>query len=140
MRTAFAAFVLVAALAPGAALAQPDDERLPDLTPSEFEIQGELEINLPQLERQPLSGFGPPPRTYVVPAEREPATRPYGPGFEGLPALALAPPPDPSADLPEGHRFRAEAGAGLEAARYARLDVGGRAGPALFFASGPYRR
>src|SRR5690606_15266325 len=37
-------------LAPLAAAAQPD-ERLPDLTPSVFEIQGELEIDLPQLER-----------------------------------------------------------------------------------------
>ncbi|MDX1419312.1 MAG: hypothetical protein R3181_05045, partial [Rubricoccaceae bacterium] len=122
-------------LAPLAAAAQPDDERLPDLTPSVFEIQGELEIDLPQLERQPLSGFGPPPRTYVVPAERPPATRPYGPPFDGLPALALAPPPDPRADLPAGQSLRAEAGAGLGGARYARLDAAGNAGGAVVFFS-----
>jgi len=129
---------LLLALLPLAAAAQPDDERLPDLTPSVFEIQGELEIDLPQLERQPLSGFGPPPRSYVVPAERQPATRPYGPPFDGLPALALAAPPDPRADLPEGRTFRVEVGAGIEAARYARLDAAGRAGPAILFLSGAY--
>ena len=138
MRFASALLALTALLASPAALAQPDDERLPDLTPSVFEIQGELEIDLPQLERQPLSGFGPPPRTYVVPAERPPATQPYGPGFEGLPALALAPPPDPSADLPSGATLRAEAGLGIAAARYARLDAGGPAGRAFLFFSGAY--
>src|SRR5690606_41605007 len=84
---------LLLALAPLAATAQPDDERLPDLTPSVFEIQGELEIDLPQLERQPLSGFGPPPRTYVVPAQRPPATPPYSPPLVRPPTLPLAPPP-----------------------------------------------
>ncbi len=115
--------ILFAALAavPLMVRAQPRDH-LPNLTPTEFEITGELEINLPQLERQPLSGFGPPPRTYVVPAERQPSTRPYGIGYDGLPAFSLLGPSDPNLALADGRFFRAEAGLGTDIARYGRLD------------------
>src|SRR5690554_4547478 len=83
------------ALLPFAAAAQPD-ERLPDLTPREFEIQGELQISLPDLQRQPLRGFAPPPRTYVVPADRQPYVAPYAQRVEDLPAVALPQPAPPA--------------------------------------------
>lgn len=116
---------LLAALAalPLAALAQ---DHLPNLTPTVFEITGELEINLPQLERQPLSGFGPPPRTYVIPAERQAATRPYGINYDGLPAFALTTPADPDFALADGRILRAEGGLGTDVARYARFDFANR--------------
>lgn len=115
-----------------------DGERLPDLTPTSFEITGDVEINLPQLERQPLSGFGPPPRTYVVPAERRSVSRAYGPSLAGLPTLRLAPPPDPVSLLVAGRSVRVEGGFGTEVARYGRVDVatGGRGG--TFFLQGDY--
>ena len=113
-------FLLVALAA--LTLAAQAQDRLPNLTPTEFEITGELEINLPQLERQPLSGFGPPPRTYVVPAERRAVTRPYGVAYDGLPAFALATPSDPDFALADGRFLRAEGGLGTEVARYGRFD------------------
>ena len=117
---------LLAALAalPLAALAQ---DHLPNLTPTVFEITGELEINLPQLERQPLSGFGPPPRTYVVPAERQAATRPYGINYDGLPAFAPTTPADPDFALADGRILLAEGGLGTDVARYGRFDFANRA-------------
>jgi len=116
---------LLAALA-ALPLAAHTQDHLPNLTPSVFEITGELEINLPQLERQPLSGFGPPPRTYVVPAERQAATRPYGVGYDGLPAYALATPADPDFALANGRILRAEGGLGTDVARYGRFDFANR--------------
>ena len=83
----FLAFLL--ALTP-LALAQPEPERLPDLTPRAFEIRGDLQISLPNLERQPLRGFAPPPRTYVVPANRRTFVAPYRQRLDDLPADPLA--------------------------------------------------
>ena len=116
------------ALAPGA-FAQEDD-RLPSLTPQEFVIRGAIQVDLPQLERQPLTGFGPPPRTFVVPADRQAVELAFDPDVDALPALALAPPPAPPLDLPEARAFRAEAGGGTFLARYGRLDLdtGGASG------------
>ena len=127
-----ARFVALAAVAlPLGAAAQPAP-RLPSLTPGVFESRGAApRVSLPDLERQPLTGFGPPPRSFVIPAEREPVTQPFAPDLDALPALALQPPPAPASDLPTAHRFRAEAGGGAQYARYGRLDlvtagVGGR--------------
>lgn len=127
-RLALACALLGAVLAPSA-LAQPDD-RLPSLTPQEFVIRGAIEVDLPQLERQPLTGFGPPPRTFVVPANREAVQIAFDPDVDTLPALGLAPPPAPPLDLPDARAFRAEAGGGAFLARYGRLDldVGGASG------------
>lgn len=119
---------------PALAFAQPGPDRLPNLTPTEFEITGELEINLPQLERQPLSGFGPPPRTYVVPAERQASTRPYRLAYDGLPGYALPTPADPDFALADGRIFRVEGGLGTEIARYGRFDFAN----ALLFADVDY--
>jgi len=134
MRSAL--LLLLAFAAP--ALAQPTGERLPDLTPTSFEITGDVEVSLPQLERQPLSGFGPPPRTYVVPAERRAVTRPYGPPLDGLPALRLTPPPDPEALLVAGRTLRLEGGFGTEIARYGRLDAALSSRAATLYAQADY--
>ena len=108
------------------ALAQtpaPGREELPDLTPQEFEIRGELQISLPDLRRQPLTGFGPPPRTYVVPAERAPLVLPYQQDLAAVDPLRLAPPPVPVATLRQPTWGRLALSGGRYAARAAELDV-----------------
>ncbi len=71
---------LVAALAAPEARAQqrPDTTRqaLPDIAPREVEIRGQLEISLPALERQPLTGFTDPALVPPLPPHR-PALDPY---------------------------------------------------------------
>ena len=121
---------LAAALALAPAAAAQDDDRLPSLTPQEFVIRGAIQVDLPQLERQPLTGFGPPPRTFVVPEDRQAVQLAFAPDPDALPALGLAPPAQPPLDLPVARRVRAEAGGGLFAARYGRLDLdaGGESG------------
>lgn len=103
--------------------AQDPDPRVPSLTPREFEIRGEVRVALPQIERQPLSGFGPPPRTYVVPADRVAVTGAYDPDLDALPRIALVAPPEPPSDLPFASRLRAEGTFGSDAGRTARLDL-----------------
>lgn len=134
-RLAPLAALAVALAAP--AVAQ-DDDRLPSLTPRVFETQGTIAINLPDIERQPLTGFGPPPRTYVVPAERAPVTRPFAPDLDGLPALALAPPPEPPSDLAEPQRVRAEGGGGSQTSRYGRFDLSATGAAGLFVVDADY--
>jgi hypothetical protein len=133
---------LALALVPAAALAQdpdpPRDPGLPSLTPRVFESRGTVRVSLPDIERQPLSGFGPPPRTYVVPAEREPVVRPFAPDLDALPALAVAPPPEPVAAFDPGARLRAEGGAGLQLARYGRLDLQTAGAAGAFFVDADY--
>ena len=63
---------------------------LPTIAPREIEIRGELEISLPSIERQPLTGFNPPPR--IPPATM--AHKPYV-GDYGQTNVALGP------DVPE---------------------------------------
>ena len=131
-------FALVLFL-PALAAAQPaDDDRLPSLTPRVFESRGTVRVSLPDLERQPLSGFGPPPRTYVVPAEREPAVRPFSADPDALPAYALDAPPEPAVALREPNAFRAEGGAGLQTARYGRLDLATTGASGQFFVDADY--
>ena len=139
-RRALAALaVLAAALAPSAALAQPDDQsQLPSLTPRVFESRGTISVNLPDIQRQPLTGFGPPPRTYVVPAERQAVTQPFTPDLAALPALTLDAPPEPASDLDAPRRFRAEGGAGLQLARYGRLDLSTTGASGVFFVDADY--
>ena len=127
------------ALAPAVALAQPDDrDRLPSLTPRVFESRGTIQVSLPDIERQPLSGFGPPPRTFVVPADRQSAVQPFAPDLDALPALALAPPAEPSADDRVVRRFRAEAGGGRDLARYGRVDLAATGAAGEFFVAADY--
>lgn len=116
----------------------PDDERLPSLTPRVFESRGTVRVSLPDLERQPLSGFGPPPRTYVVPAEREPVTQPFAPDLDALPVYVLDAPPEPAVSLRRPNSFRVEGGAGLQTARYGRLDLATTGAAGQFFVDADY--
>lgn len=50
---------------------------LPNLSPQEVEIRGQLEISFPSLQRQPLIGFNPPPRVPEVPEGYRPYTEAY---------------------------------------------------------------
>ena len=133
------ASLLVLLLAPALAVAQPDDRsQLPSLTPAVFESRGTVAVTLPAVERQPLSGFGPLPRRYVVPAEREPVTLPFIPDLDALPALALAPPPEPPATSLVVRHLRAEGGAGAYVARYGRLDLSAAGAAGEFFVDADY--
>ena len=134
-RLAAPALALVLA---GSTAAQTDEERLPSLTPQEFVIRGTVQINLPQIERQPLTGFGPPPRTFVVPASRTPTELAFDADVDGLPELALEAPPEPPTDLPTPRRLRAEAGGGLLAARYGRLDLDVSGASGQFYVDADY--
>ncbi len=133
------ALFLLAVLAPATAWAQPDDRsKLPSLTPAVFESRGVLAVSLPVVDRQPLSGFGPLPRRYVVPAEREPVTQPFTPDLDALPRLALAPPPEPPATSLVVRRLRVEGGAGAYLARYGRLDLAASGAAGEFFVDADY--
>ncbi|MDT0632921.1 hypothetical protein RQM47_12520 [Rubrivirga sp. S365] len=134
-----AALLLLPFLLPALAAAQtPDDERLPSLTPRVFESRGTVRVSLPDIERQPLSGFGPPPRTYVVPAEREPATRPFAPDLDALPVYVLDAPPEPALSAREPNTFRVEGGVGSHVARYGRADLAATGAAGAFFVDADY--
>ena len=138
---ALLATLAVALAVPAAAQGQPDPvdrSRLPSLTPAVFESRGTVSVELPVVNRQPLSGFGPPPRTYVVPADRQAVTRPFAPDLDRLPALAFAPPPEPAGDDRALRRFRAEAGGGAQSGRYGRLDLSGVGASGEFFVDADY--
>ncbi|OZC02853.1 hypothetical protein [Rubricoccus marinus] len=122
IRSALVLFLLGAASAASAQDPTPDP-RVPSLTPREFEIRGDVRVALPQIERQPLSGFGPPPRNYVVPADRAAVTAAYDPDLADLPALVLAPPSQPDADILVPERLRAEGTYGNSAARTGRFNL-----------------
>ena len=119
------AVALAALLALPAAAQDPQtgDPRVPSLTPREFEIRGEVRVALPQIERQPLSGFGPPPRVFVLDDDRAALTSAYDPSLDALPPLALAPPEEPEADLPVARALRAEGTYGADAGRTGRFDL-----------------
>ncbi|MEL6616128.1 MAG: hypothetical protein AAFQ43_10340, partial [Bacteroidota bacterium] len=70
-----------------------------------------------------MSGFGPPPRTYVVPADRVALTGAYDPDLDALPLVRVAPPTIPVSDLPVANRLRAEGTYGANAGRTGRLDL-----------------
>ncbi len=76
----------------------PDEPSLPDIAPREIEIQGTLEISLPSLQRQPLSGFNPPPRIPDIPQNRTPSVGEYALEREDLP-LQMPEPPGLQAQL-----------------------------------------
>ncbi len=60
--------------------AQVDDTTqtvLPDISPREVEIRGQLEISFPSLQRQPLIGFNPPPRVPGIPEGYQPYLEDY---------------------------------------------------------------
>ncbi len=88
---------------------------LPDISPREVEIRGELQIAFPSLLRQPLIGFNPPPRVPELPANRRPFIEDYKLASADLPNTPLGQPdpPDVSSlgDLkPVNGEFEASAG------------------------------
>jgi len=96
------------------------DPQLPEIAPQEIEIRGELQINFPSLERQPLTGFATTPSLPTFPADHLPTTERYKqpldqlpqslPQVEALPS-GIASAPDPATGLLEAgggryfHRF-----------------------------------
>ncbi|CAN5473695.1 TonB-dependent receptor [soil metagenome] len=124
-------FLVLLAATP-TALAQ-QEEVLPDLTPREFVIRGDATVSLPTIERQPLSGFGPPPRTYVIPAERNPAVAPYGQDFAQLPPAPMAAPRDPALAEADARFVRLDVLAGRYASRRVGLDAFAPIGRAALF-------
>ncbi|MEM0961338.1 MAG: hypothetical protein AAGK21_02200 [Bacteroidota bacterium] len=139
-RSLRAALAALLGLLPALAFAQPDDsgDRLPSLTPRVFESRGTIAVSLPDIERQPLSGFGPPPRTYVVPEDRQPVEQPFAPDLRTIPLLVLAPPAEPDPDDRLARRFRAEGGAGAYVSRYGRLDASGIGAAGEFYVDADY--
>ena len=115
-----AALALLAAAPLATAQVNPD---LPSLTPREFEIRGTVQVDLPQIERQPLSGFGPPPRNFVVPAERLSIVGPYSPDVSTLPALVIPAPQPPEIAVPDLRSFGVQGAFGNSLSRSARLDL-----------------
>lgn len=94
--------LLWSAVPPSGALAQEQQEQqeeqaqqqpaLPDIAPREIEIRGQLQISLPSLQRQPLSGFNPPPRIPSISETRVPYVEPYEQAQSSLPQTLPEPP------------------------------------------------
>lgn len=78
--------------APLPAAAQEGQPTLPDIAPREIEIRGTLEISLPSLQRQPLSGFNPPPRIPSISPDRSPYVGSYDQDRSDLPRQLPDPP------------------------------------------------
>ncbi|HEX8298557.1 MAG TPA: hypothetical protein VF594_05285 [Rubricoccaceae bacterium] len=127
-----AALAVAVTVAGPAARAQPVPA-LPSLTPRVFTSTGPARVSLPAIQRQPLTGFGPPPRTYVVPAEREPVVEPFEPPVEALPPFEIAAPAEPPVSVRPRRTFRAEAAVGSQFARMGRLDIEAAGESGLFF-------
>ena len=119
---ALSAAALLFATAPGALAQDPQPERLPSLSPGVFEVRGPVRVSLPQIERQPLSGFGPALPVFTI-GPRESVDRPFAPDLETLPDLSIPEPPEPAVSLATVTRNRLEGGAGSRYARYGRADL-----------------
>lgn len=128
-RRALVLFTLLAGLGgvpPDLAWAQEDGDsgaqELPEIAPQEFEIRGQLQINFPSLERQPLRGFAAPSSVPTLPPNRMPHVEPYKQERSSLPE-ALPEPPTSTARLataPPPANGMVEAGAGRFLTRFAR--------------------
>ncbi|NND72875.1 MAG: TonB-dependent receptor [Rhodothermales bacterium] len=76
---------------------------LPNLTPREVEIRGDLVISFPSLVRQPLIGFNPPPRVPDIAPDRMPYVDEYKQSGDDLPDSPLVKPtPPPVTSLTSG--------------------------------------
>ncbi len=71
------------------------DVVLPDLVPREVEITGNLSIIFPNLRRQPIVGFNPPPRVPDISPNRRPFTEAYKQPSADLPPSPLVAPEPP---------------------------------------------
>ena len=134
-----AALVCAATALSPAAFAQPTTPTpaptggLPSLTPRVFTSTGPTRVALPSIQRQPLTGFGPPPRTYVVPAERVPVVEPFEPPVEALPPLAIAGPSEPTVRVRATRSLRAEVAGGTFLTRSGRIDLQATGEAGVFF-------
>jgi hypothetical protein len=120
-----------------------DEPVLPDLTPREVEIRGELTIRFPSLRRQPLVGFNPPPRIPDIAADRRPFAEPYKQERADLPLSPLRTPTAPAvASYLDGPVFvgQVEGGVGRYTERFILADLAARPGSALHWTvDGSYR-
>lgn len=105
----------------------PDTTQLPEIAPREIEIRGERQIDLPSLERQPLTGFASPSPLPTVPTDRTPYVGSYRQTLDDLPESLPIPetvsePMQPAADPAQGFL---EGGAGRYLSRFfeGRLGV-----------------
>ncbi len=125
-----AIFFLAGAFAAPSVLAQASRDTtqiLPDISPREVEIRGELQIAFPSLIRQPLIGFNPPPRVPELPANRQPFIEDYKLASADLPNTPLGQPDPPAvsslSDLDAiNGEFEASAGRYLSRIIRARLS------------------
>lgn len=104
----------------------PDTTQLPEIAPREIEIRGERQIDLPSLERQPLTGFSSPARVPAVPADRTPYVGSYRQTLDDLPESLPIPetvsePMEPVADPAQGFL---EGGTGRYFSRFFEGRVG----------------
>lgn len=100
---------------------------LPDISPREVEIRGQLEISFPSLRRQPLIGFNPPPRVAEIPGSRRPFIEQYKLASADLPNTPLGQPDAPDVDAlsdirPLNGELEASAGRYLSRVLRARLS------------------
>jgi len=105
---------------------QPDTTQLPEIAPREIEIQGERQIALPSLERQPLTGFSSPPKVPTVPPDHRPYVGSHKQTLDDLPESLPVPETVSEPMKPTGKPARGflEGGSG----RYFRRFFEGRAG------------
>jgi hypothetical protein len=89
-------------MAPSLAMAQRADTTLSPIPTQDITIVGDLEIIFPQLRRQPLSGFNPPPRIYQIPRGRLPYTDAYKQSTADIPGTSLIQPPTPPGTISVG--------------------------------------
>ncbi|PSQ74729.1 MAG: hypothetical protein BRD39_01380 [Bacteroidetes bacterium QH_9_64_21] len=104
----------------------PDTTQLPEIAPREIEIRGERQIDLPSLERQPLTGFSSPARVPAVPPDRTPYVGSYRQTLDALPENLPIPetvsePMEPATDPAQGFL---EGGTGRYLSRFFEGRVG----------------
>jgi hypothetical protein len=124
--SALFAFTVLVGTVPAVYGQEPDTTQLPDIAPREIEIRGEREIDLPSLERQPLTGFASPSRVPSVPTDREPYVGSYRQTLDDLPESLPIPetvsePMQPVADPAQGFL---EGGSGRYFSRFFEGRVG----------------
>lgn len=110
-----ALLLLIGSLGPADLQAQddPDDPTLPDIAPREIEVRGDLEVSLPSAERQPLTGFNPPPRIPMVPPDHAPFIGDFQQQPADLPQETLELPELPATLERPQPPMRGELGAGI---------------------------
>lgn len=79
------ALVLLVSAIPTSAQETDEDEQLYEIAPREIEIRGQLEVNLPSLERQPLRGLAPAAKVPTLPPSRKPYIGTYKRTLEDIP-------------------------------------------------------